>query len=161
MNRCTQDTQHCLLTIFQPPSSSIHRSWTNLKLHSEKHWGGAAAPPRPPPPWRRHCSPAFRIPLLLSRLICSEILSVKLICIPSDSPGIGFRFHLMFILFVCFNNLLKLLTSLTIHAKLHWIYWSDLLRWLDTVKKEMQHKPFDTPILCIFNLYSRNNDEYG
>ena len=25
----------------------------------------------------------------------------------------------------------------------------------------MQHKPFDTPILCIFNLYSRNNDEYG
>ena len=36
-----------------------------------------------------------------------------------------------------------------------------LLRWLDTVKKEMQHKPFDTPILCNFNLYSRNNDEYG
>ena len=35
------------------------------------------------------------------------------------------------------------------------------LRWLDTVKKEMQHKPFDTPILCIFNLYSRNNDEYA
>ena len=25
----------------------------------------------------------------------------------------------------------------------------------------MQHKQFDTPILCIFNLYSRNNDEYG
>ena len=48
MNRCTQDTQHCLLTIFQPPSSSIHRIWTNLKLHSEKHWGGAR-PPSPPP----------------------------------------------------------------------------------------------------------------
>ena len=47
MNRCTQDTQHCLLTIFQPRSSSIHRIWTNLKLHSEKHWGGGR-PPRPP-----------------------------------------------------------------------------------------------------------------
>ena len=36
-----------------------------------------------------------------------------------------------------------------------------LLRWLDTVKKKMRRKPFDTPILYIFNLYSRNNDEYG
>ena len=35
------------------------------------------------------------------------------------------------------------------------------LRWLDTVKNKMQDKPFDTPILCIFNLYSRNNDEHG
>ena len=66
MNRCTQDTQHCLLTIFQPPSS-IHRIWTNLKLHSEKHWGGG----RPPlaPPWRRHWSERMQMQIFVFRTV--------------------------------------------------------------------------------------------
>ena len=52
MNKCTQDTQHCLLTIFQPPllnSSDLNESKTTLW----KTLGGGLPPS--PPPWRRHC----------------------------------------------------------------------------------------------------------